>query len=125
MRTSPIHYIAPSAISIIPNCNSSANDLAVTIARGAKILVYSPATGINTVNGSYQEWTFAGRNRRLADSTAPYPVYVRLPKDGSDKGYLVFADVHDSTHILIRMQITTRLGQVCRTALMFMIVPIY
>lgn len=90
MRTSPIHYIAPSAISIIPNCNNSANDLAVTVARGAKILVYSPATNIPTVDGSYQEWTFAGRNRRLADSTAPYTVYVRLPRDDRDNGYVVF-----------------------------------
>jgi hypothetical protein len=92
MRTSPVHYIAPSAISIVPNCNGSANDLAVTISRGAKIKVYSPRAGIDkTTDGEYQEWTIAGRNRRLADSTAEYTIYARLSRWSKDDGYLIFA----------------------------------
>jgi hypothetical protein len=91
MRTSPVHYIAPSAISIVPNCNNSANDIAVTISRGTKIKVYSPRAGIGkTTNGEYQEWTLTGRNRRLADSNVPYTIYARL--NTYDKNaYLVFA----------------------------------
>lgn len=93
MRTSPVHYIAPSAISIVPNCNGSANDLAVTISRGVKIKVYCPRAGIDKVKatGEYQEWTLAGRNRRLADSTKPYTIYARLPKSDKTKGYVVFS----------------------------------
>lgn len=93
MRTSPVHYIAPSAISIVPNCNGSANDLAVTISRGAKIKVYCPRAGIDKdqATGEYQEWVFAGRNRRLADSTKPYTIYARLPKSDKTKGYVVFS----------------------------------
>jgi len=93
MRTSPVHYIAPSAISIIPNCNGSANDLAVTIGRGVKIKVYCPRAGIDKVKetGEYQEWILAGRNRRLADSTKPYTIYARLPKSDKTKGYIVFS----------------------------------
>ena len=93
MRTSPIHYIAPSAISIVPNCNNSANDLAVTISRGTKIKVYSPRAGIGkTTDGEYQEWTLTGRNRRLANVDAPYTIYARLPKDDVSGGYLVFSE---------------------------------
>ncbi len=93
MRTSPIHYIAPSAISIVPNCNNSANDLAVTISRGTKIKVYSPRAGIGkTTDGEYQEWTLTGRNRRLANADAPYTIYARLPKDDVSGGYLVFSE---------------------------------
>ena len=92
MRTSPVHYIAPSAISIVPNCNGTSSDLAVTISRNAKIKVYSPRAGIDkTTSGEYQEWTFTGRNRRLADSTKPYTIYVRLSRWSKDDGYLIFA----------------------------------
>ena len=42
-RTSLVHYISPSAISIIPNCNGSADDIAVQVAAGTKIRVYSRA----------------------------------------------------------------------------------
>lgn len=94
MRTSPVHYIAPSAISIVPNCNGSPNDIAVTIAaKGTKIKVYCPRAGIDKVKetGEYQEWILAGRNRRLADSTKPYTIYARLPKSDKTKGYVVFS----------------------------------
>ena len=91
MRTSPVHYIAPSAISIVPNCNGSANDLAVTISRDTKIKVYSPRTKIDkTLNGEYQEWTLTGRNRRLADGTKPYTIYARL-STLDNTAYLIFA----------------------------------
>lgn len=89
-RTSPVHYIAPSAISIIPNANGSQNDLAVSVAENAKIKVFSAAAGINTVNGNYQEWLLSGLNRRLANSDSPYTIYARLQKNGT-AGYLVFA----------------------------------
>ena len=92
MRTSPVHYIDPSAISIVPNCNGSANDLAVTISRNAKIKVYSPRAGIDkTTSGEYQEWTLTGRNRRLANSEVPYTIYARLNTTNKNDGYLVFA----------------------------------
>lgn len=89
-RTSPVHYIAPSAISIIPNANGSQNDLAVSVTENAKIKVFSAAAGINTVNGNYQEWQLSGLNRRLANSNVPYTIYARLQKNGT-AGYLVFA----------------------------------
>ena len=92
-RTSPVHYIAPSAISITPNCNDSANDLAVHISPNTKIRVYSPKAGIDLQDASYQEWSLTGRNRRLSDSTKPYTVYARLPKadDRKGDGYIIFA----------------------------------
>jgi len=93
-RTSPVHYINPSNISITPNANESAHDLAVYISRGAKIKVFSESfselgyTGDNT----WHEWTIAGRNRRLslqyADS--PFTIYARLHKTNSENGYIVF-----------------------------------
>ena len=93
MRTSPVHYIAPSAISITPNANGSHRDLAVYVAEGTKIKVLCPRAGINYVNNEYQEWELSGRNRRLADETGsiPYTIYARLPKNDKSNGYLVFA----------------------------------
>ena len=91
-RTSRVHYITPSAISIIPNANESANDLAVYVANGTRIKVYSEgisALGFDA-NNAFQEWTISGRNRRLATG-APYTIYVRLNKVGYKQGYLVFA----------------------------------
>ncbi len=91
-RTSVVHYIAPSAISITPNANSSANDLAVFVARGAKIKVYSQGIAeLGWEDGTFQEWTLRGRNRRLVDNTKPYTIYARLPKSNKKNGYLVFA----------------------------------
>lgn len=92
-RTSPVHYIAPSAISITPNANGSANDLAVYVASGAKIKVYCPALGIGTTDATYQEWTLMGRNRRLNDPTGilEFTLYARLSKLDKNVGYLVFA----------------------------------
>lgn len=90
-RTSPVHYIAPSAISITPNANNSYNDLSVYIANGAKIKVWSGRAGIGMVNSTYQEWTLKGRNRRLAESGKPYTIYARLSKSDNSNAYLVFA----------------------------------
>lgn len=90
--TSPCFYIAPTAISVTPNANGSASDIAVNVVRGAKIKVYSPgvpALGYSDV--SFQQWTLAGRNRRLADNTKPYSIYARLAKNNKEDGYLVFA----------------------------------
>ena len=92
VRTSPCYYISPSAISISPNANGSASDLAVNIVKGAKIKVYSqgiPALGWS--DSVFQQWTLTGRNRRLADSTKPYTIYARLNKNNKSDGYLVFA----------------------------------
>lgn len=97
-RTSPVYYIAPSDITITPNANNSAHDLAVYIARDTKIKVYCPAeTELDMVDANYQEWTLAGRNRRLADYAKaaeewkPYTIYARLNKQDKNNGYLVFA----------------------------------
>lgn len=90
-RTSPVHYIAPSAISITPNANDSANDLAVYIARGAVIKVCCNAIPeLAPQDGNYREWTITGRNRRLANSDVPYTIYARLSKSSTD-AYLIFA----------------------------------
>ena len=91
-RTSPVFYVLPSAISITPNANNSANDLAVYVARGTKIKVYSQGIAqLNFSDNTYQEWTLAGRNRRLSDITKPYTIYARLAKEDKSDGYLVFA----------------------------------
>ena len=93
-RTSPIHYINPSAISITPNANGSANDLAVYVAKGAKIKVYAPGIeglGVDPETGTFREWALAGRNRRLNGGDGPYTVYARLKKDDASNGYLVFS----------------------------------
>ena len=90
-RTSAVHYINPSSISIVPNANGSQNDLAVYVTRDAKIRAFSPKAGIETVDASYREWTLGGRNRRLADSTKPYTIYARLSKTDNADGYIVFA----------------------------------
>ena len=92
MRKSPVHYIAPSAISVTPNANDSAQDIAVHVARGAKIKVcYQPIAELGYDDASYKEWSLRGRNRRLADREAPYTIYARLSKTDHTKGYLVFA----------------------------------
>ena len=90
MRTSPVHYIAPSSISITPNANGSADDLAVYVARSTRIKVYSRGS-LQTQDATYQQWKLSGRNRRLAESDVPYTIYARLPKGDKDSGYLVFA----------------------------------
>lgn len=92
-RTSPLYYIAPSAISITPNANGSSRDLAVYVARGAKVKLYDPriaALGMGA-DSTFQEWTLSGRNRRLAETDTPYTIYARLAKTGDKTGYLVFA----------------------------------
>lgn len=92
VRTSPCYYIAPTAISISPNANGSASDLAVNVVKGTKIKVYS--LGISALGYSdttFQQWTLAGRNRRLADNSKPYSIYARLAKTNKEDGYLVFA----------------------------------
>lgn len=90
-RTSLVHYIAPSAISITPNANGSENDIAVYVARGTRIKVLAPKVGIGYSDSSFMQWSFSGRNRRLADSGLPYTIYARLSKTSQWNGYLVFA----------------------------------
>lgn len=88
-RTSRVHYIAPSAISITPNANGTASDLAVYIARNARIRVFSQKVGdLQMRDETWQTWAFSGRNRRLADASKPYTIYARLRKvtDYSDPG---------------------------------------
>lgn len=91
-RTSPSHYIAPGAISVTPNANGSASDLAVYLVKGAKILVYSMGiTALGWNDSAYRQWTLTGRNRRLTHDTKPYTIYARLSKNNSSDGYLIFA----------------------------------
>ena len=90
-RTSPVHYIAPSAISITPNANNSSNDLAVYVAKGAKIKVHSNGIsqlGFDLNTNTWQEWTMSGRNRRLNQnySDRPFTIYARLRKTDKSKG---------------------------------------
>lgn len=89
-RSSVVHYIAPSALSITPNANGSANDLAVYVNKGTKIKVWSDKK-LDYVDNTFQEWTLRGRNRRLADAARPYTIYARLRKNDKTNGYLVFA----------------------------------
>ena len=93
-RTSRVHYISPSVINITPNANGTYNDIAVSVAKGAKIKVWCKSISgldIDENTNSYREWKFTGRNRRLADSTKPYTIYVRMEKFDYNKAYLVFA----------------------------------
>ena len=93
-RTSIIHYIEPSSVSIVPNANGLVNDLAVYAAEGARIKVYSPRAGIGLVDDDYQEWSLTGRNRRLADDGnpfVPFTIYARLTRRNKNYGYIVFA----------------------------------
>lgn len=93
-RASSVYYIAPSVISIVPNCNGTTSDLAVTVSRGAKVRVYYPDIAdldISIATNTYLEWTLKGRNRRLAESDKPYAIYARLKKTDLTDGYLVFA----------------------------------
>ena len=91
-RTSPCFYIAPTSISVTPNANGSANDLAVNVVKGTKIKIYSQGlSALGYSDASFQQWTLAGRNRRLSDSEKPYTIYARLAKNNKEDGYLVFA----------------------------------
>lgn len=95
MRTSPVHYVDPSAVSIIPNANNSPDDIAVSLT-GVKISVYSPMSGINTdENGNFQQWTLQGSNRRLGNSNAPYTIYARLHRRLKTNTDLIFAAKKD------------------------------
>lgn len=90
-RKSPIHYISPSAISIMANANGSGNDLAVYVAPGARIKVRSKGIPeLDFPDSSFPSWALAGRNRRLGSSSHPYTIYARLPKGDSEGGYLAF-----------------------------------
>jgi hypothetical protein len=101
-RSSKSYYIAPTAVSIVPNCNGTSSDLAVNITRGTRIKVYYPSIlDLGMVGGSFQEWILSGRNRSLKRPDRPYTIYARLWKGGvptraasaaSDSGYLVFAE---------------------------------
>lgn len=117
-RTSPSYYIAPGAISVTPNANGSASDLAVYLVKGAKILVYSmgiPALGWN--DSAYRQWTLTGRNRRLIDDTKPYTIYARLSKSSYSDGYLIFAPkVADGDNWLDKYAYVTIKGLAAGTA---------
>ena len=64
--------------------------MAVYLARGTVIKVYSPACGIDTDDSEYQEWSLTGRNRRLSEHDKPYTIYARLSKTDKADGYLMF-----------------------------------
>lgn len=93
MRNNPLYYINPSSLSVIPNANGNAQDIAVHVEPGAKMRVYCkniPEFGYAD-DKSFREWTLSGRNRRLsASGNPPYTVYARLSKT-EQTGYLVFA----------------------------------
>lgn len=90
--TTCYHHITPSAISIMPNANGKSSDLAIYVARGAKIKVFCPdISGLEMSGTTYREWALAGRNRHLAESGRRYAIYARLNKNDNRDGYLVFA----------------------------------
>lgn len=90
-RQSPVYYIAPSSLTIIPNANELASDIAVFLAAGTTIRAYSPRAGLDMVDKDFRSWPIAGRNRRLADAEKPYTIYARLPKAEGSKAYVTFA----------------------------------
>jgi len=105
-RTSSVYYIAPSAISIVPNCNGTASDLAVTISRGAKVRVYYPPIyALGMVDGTYQEWTLRGRNRRLADPEKPYTIYARLRMAEDPTSSTSLATAHADAYLVFAAQV--------------------
>ena len=105
-RTSSVYYIAPSAISIVPNCNGTASDLAVTISRGAKVRVYYPPIyDLDMVDGTYQEWTLAGRNRRLAEPEKPYTIYARLRKAEDPTSSASLSTAHANAYLVFAAQV--------------------
>lgn len=102
MRSNPLYYINPSAISIVPNANGQANDLAVYIASGTKIKVYCPVIpALGYANNSFQEWELTGRNRRLNGGSGKYAIYARISRhettsgNNSYKAYLIFTPYHE------------------------------
>ena len=91
-RSNPCYYIAPSAISVTPNANGAASDLAVHVTKGTKIKVFSKGiSGLGWNDSTVQQWTLAGRNRRLTQSDKPYTIYARLKKNDKSDAYLIFA----------------------------------
>lgn len=105
-RTSSVYYIAPSDISIVPNCNGTVSDLAVTISRGAKVRVYYPSIfALGMVDGTYQEWTLRGRNRRLADPEKPYTIYARLRKAEDPTSSTSLATAHADAYLVFAKQV--------------------
>lgn len=105
-RTSPVYYIAPSAISIVPNCNGTASDLAVSFSRGAKLRVYYPSIfALGMVDGTYQEWTLRGRNRRLADPEKPYTIYARLRMAEDPTSSTSLATAHANAYLVFAKQV--------------------
>lgn len=105
-RTSSVYYIAPSAISIMPNCNGTVSDLAVSISRGAKVRVYYPSIfALGMVDGTYQEWTLRGRNRRLADPEKPYTIYARLRKAEDPTSSTSLATAHADAYLVFAKQV--------------------
>lgn len=105
-RTSSVYYIAPSAISIVPNCNGTASDLAVTISRGAKVRVYYPPIfALGMVDGTYQEWTLRGRNRRLADPEKPYTIYARLRMAEDPTSSTSLSTAHANAYLVFAAQV--------------------
>ena len=92
-RQSPLYYINPSDISLVPNANSPVNndykDIAVYVAKDTKIKVYCPSFGIDAINGQFQEWTLEGKNRRLK-MRLPYTIYAHLNQEDKSDGYIRF-----------------------------------
>lgn len=108
-RSNPTYYINPNSISVTPNANGNANDLAVYIQRDTKIKVFVTSEYSDfhyDDNGNYKQWTLSGRNRRLNTTatgggtyTGAYTIYARLEypwatnSGSADQGnaYLLFA----------------------------------
>jgi len=115
-RQSKVYYINPSNMSIIPNANGVADDLAVYVLEGTAIKIYAPKCGVDTDDYEYREWGLSGGNRHLGNSDKPYTIYVRYAINGA-YAYITFAEkVWDGSKWLDKYPYVTEDGWATGTA---------
>ena len=75
---SAYYYIAPGSLSIVPNANNSPNDIAVSIASSASIMVFAPRihNDLNWDGTNYRVWRLTAGNTRLGSEHADKIVYI-------------------------------------------------
>ena len=75
---SSYYYISPGSLSIVPNANGSPNDIAVSIASSASIMVFAPKihNDLNWDGTNYKVWRLTAGNTRLGNEHADKVVYI-------------------------------------------------
>ena len=75
---SSYYYIAPGSLSIVPNANNSPNDIAVSIASSASIMVFAPRihNDLNWDGTNYRVWRLTAGNTRLGSEHTDKIVYI-------------------------------------------------